>query len=382
MEDLEDKILRFINTKREDEMWDFKQKWTEKNKISDLLHDIICMANNKNNDDGYIIFGVEDNTFKILGIENTEDRKNQQNVIDFLKDKKFEGGIRPVVEVRTIYLEGHELDVLIVKNTNNTPYYLIEGYRDVLPYHIYTRVGDTNTPKEKNADINYIEYLWKKRFLLTVSPIVRLFDKIRHKEEWNERYDEEKGYRVFFNIYNPEYTINLIEDNEELYPEFYSYRMNNQSTSYGFIKIKYYDTEIYSRQYVELDSARYITSVPEWGFLKVIDSFNVDYAYKYFIKDDYNYLLHEFIFNRESEEASYARRRFYEIIIIYNSKQEKEHFEEYILNHKEYFIEQVKENEKEFKIELQNKLEQENVKRKLSTGIVLNKLLVEFRNNK
>lgn len=44
-------------------------------KNSDLLHDIICMANSKNNEDSYIIFEVEDKTYKILGVENTQDRK-------------------------------------------------------------------------------------------------------------------------------------------------------------------------------------------------------------------------------------------------------------------------------------------------------------------
>lgn len=382
MENLEEKILKFIRLKREDESWDFKQKWENQSKNADLLHDIICMANNQNDEDAYIIFGVENTTFKIIGIENTEDRKSQQNVIDFLKDKKFESGIRPIIEVRTIYLEDHELDILIIKNTNNTPYYLIESYRDVLQYHIYTRIGDTNTPKDKNADINYIEYLWKKRFLLTVSPIIKLFDRVKYKGEWEERYDEEKGYVVFFNTYNPEYTINLIEDDEKLYPEFYSYIMTNESTSYGIIKVKYYDTEIYSCQYVVLDSGRYITSVPKWEFLKVINPFNVDYGYKYFIKNQYNYLLHEFLYNQESEEANYAKRRLYEKIIIYDSKEEKYAFEKYVLNNKENFMKKVEEMEKTINyIELENKLEEENIKRKISVGTILNRFLREFREN-
>ena len=29
---------------------------------------------------------------------------------------------------------------------------------------LYTRIGDTNTDIDKSADINHIEYLWKKRF--------------------------------------------------------------------------------------------------------------------------------------------------------------------------------------------------------------------------
>lgn len=52
-----------------------------------------------------------------------------------------------------------------IKNTSNTPYYLIDDFNDgkvkVYANNIY---GDTNTPKKKTADIDKIEYLWKKRF--------------------------------------------------------------------------------------------------------------------------------------------------------------------------------------------------------------------------
>ena len=34
---------------------------------------------------------------------------------------------------------------------------------DTTLYHIYTRVVDNNTPIDKQADINDIEFLWRKR---------------------------------------------------------------------------------------------------------------------------------------------------------------------------------------------------------------------------
>ena len=40
----EDKIFELIQLKQEGEYWDFKRQWYKNN--SDLLHDIICMANN------------------------------------------------------------------------------------------------------------------------------------------------------------------------------------------------------------------------------------------------------------------------------------------------------------------------------------------------
>ena len=147
MLELKEMVLEFINSRRETDFYDFKQSWEEedtkdnrKDPKSDLLHDIICMANNKHIGDSYIIFGIEDKTYNIVGVENDKNRKNQQQIIDFLKDKKFESGIRPQIEIKTIEVSNHQIDVLIIKDTTDTPYYLTERYNQVEAYHIYTRV--------------------------------------------------------------------------------------------------------------------------------------------------------------------------------------------------------------------------------------------------
>lgn len=387
MLELKEMVLEFINSRRETDFYDFKQSWEEdesegkrKDSKSDLLHDIICMANNKHVGDSYIIFGIEDKTYNIVGVENDKNRKNQQQIIDFLKDKKFESGIRPQIEVKTIEISNHQIDVLIIKDTIDTPYYLTERYNQVEAYHIYTRVGDTNTPKNKNADINYVEYLWKKRFLLTTSPIKRIFSKLENKEEWLERYNEEKECKIYFNIYNPEYTINIIDEEADLSQPFYNFAMANDNSRYGIVKVKYFETEVYSCQCIFLNSSQYTTSVPEWSFLKVIDNMNVDYGYKYFIKRSELYLLHNFLYDDDIFDQKDARKEFYNVIIIYESEEEKNLFEKYIYNNKDNFINRVAEKEKEFDhIELNNKLEEKDVRRKLSIGTVLNEMLKEYR---
>lgn len=201
--ELEEEIMMLIDSKREDDYWDFKQQH-HTNK-ADLLLDIICMANNRVDRDAYIIFGIADKTFEVIGVENDENRKNQQNIIDFLKSKSFVSGIRPRVELRILMLVGHEVDVLIIKNSTDTPYFLTDRYSDgsktVRANHIYTRVGDTNTDIDKSADINNIEYLWKKRFLLTRSPFEQIIKRLEKKDEWKS--DE----YVYYNVVNPEFTI-------------------------------------------------------------------------------------------------------------------------------------------------------------------------------
>lgn len=55
---LSDRILSLNETKKEDDYWDFKQ-YHYHNK-ADLLLDIICIANNRSNQNGYIICGIQD----------------------------------------------------------------------------------------------------------------------------------------------------------------------------------------------------------------------------------------------------------------------------------------------------------------------------------
>ena len=128
MDNLESKIELLIGTKQEGEYWDFKQCYHTSN--SALLHDIICMANNRSNMDGYIIFGIEDKTFEIIGVEEDKNRKNQQNIIDFLNGKHFARGIRPTIQLVTLQRDNHVIDVLVIKNTLDTPYYLTKNYKD------------------------------------------------------------------------------------------------------------------------------------------------------------------------------------------------------------------------------------------------------------
>lgn len=367
-------IKNIIASKREGEYWDFKEKFHTKK--ADLLHDIICMANNRLDKDGYIIFGVSDD-YEIKGIENDENRKSQQNIIDFLKGKKFSGGIRPTIELVTLVIKGKQLDVLIIKNSNDTPFFVTEDYSDgkrrVRANYIYTRIGDTNTDIDKSADINHIEYLWKKRFLLNRPPLEQIKQKLCFKNEWRREED------VFYNIYNPEFTV-CLEDDDAVHPEFYSYLMTNQSTSYGMLEIKCFGTKLYSRQFVVLDSGRYTTVVPKWGFIGDSHSPNETYNYKYFIKGSLDYILHQFL-QSDSHEAIWARDRLYKGIVIYNSEIERELFEKYLQSNIPLLDELIdNENDSYDWIETENEREKIINQRRIKTGEVFNNLLEKYRN--
>ncbi len=152
-------IVSLINSKQEGCHYDFKQEWHSEGKQSDLLHDILCLANNTANTDAYLIIGVTD-SYDVVGVS---DWQKSNDVFDFLRSKKFAGNHIPEIQLHKLYYKHHKIDVIEIKSSQNVPFYLDEKYRDV-GVQIYTRVGDTNTPKNECANYNDVETLWRIHF--------------------------------------------------------------------------------------------------------------------------------------------------------------------------------------------------------------------------
>jgi cob(I)alamin adenosyltransferase len=75
--ELKDKVQDLINLKQEGAYWDFKREWYSKDKIAYLLHDIICMTNNLENTDSFIIIGIdEENSYKVRSVSTDSNRMN------------------------------------------------------------------------------------------------------------------------------------------------------------------------------------------------------------------------------------------------------------------------------------------------------------------
>lgn len=277
---LESEIIKLIDLKQEGGYWDFKKEWYS-NK-TDLLHDIICMANNLEDRDCYIIFGVVDNTYEIVGINGDPNRKNTQNIVDFLKDKSFAGGIRPAVIVEQAYINDNELDVLIIKNSKNTPFYLTKNFEGVFANHIYTRIQDTNTPKTNSADIDKVEYLWKKRFALHCSIMEKLNTLLDDWENWgiykDSLYKNEfiqggdfGNYDYILNRINPEFRIEIDKNSHEDWDKetlkcFYI----NQTAGHYKAKIFYNSTLLYEFFIAHVDEYRKYIVFPHISSFKHI----------------------------------------------------------------------------------------------------------------
>jgi len=373
------KIITLINSKKEGEYWDFKEQ--HHNNKADLLHDILCMSNNRADRDAYIIFGVSDD-FEIRGVNNDENKRNQQQIIDFLKSKSFSGDIKPIIELHNFQFEKSQIDVLTIKNSDDTPYFIREDYqyrgRRVRANHIYTRIGDTNTDIDKSADINHIEYLWKKRFKINRSPLEQIKYKLQFVEEWNER----EGDQVFHHKFQPEFTLKLESDGDRGKTEFYSYTMMNTTTEFGSLKVCYFGTTLFSHQFTVLDGGRLRTTVPEWGLVDYGEYNEKNILYKYYIVGTINYLLHKLLTGK-NDEALIANKNLYSVIVIFKSALEKDSFEAYLRNRisefKSYFIQ---EKDSYNWIVTQTKQEKKHEINRLKTGKVINKMLKQFRSKR
>ena len=142
---------------------------------------------------------------------NAFDRINK--IIDFLKSKKFAGGVRPTVYVECLDMDGTPIDVITIKNTANTPYYLHEDSGGLHKGNIYTRIVDTNTPKNSNADIDKVEWLWKKRFGIDKSGLEK-FELL--SSNYNDWVYNNALNNVFYNKYSMEYYYSLFHLNDEI----------------------------------------------------------------------------------------------------------------------------------------------------------------------
>ena len=346
--DFEYMILDLINLHYEGPYWDCKKEWDD-NKAS-LLHDIICMANNLEDRDAYIILGVdEDNDFEIIDVKVDKNRRNTNELNTFLRDKKFQGGIRPLVSVRNIEINEQKcIDVVEIKNTRNTPFVLTENFTDnstgrpktLHANSVYTRVGDTNTPIDKTADLDKIEYLWRKRFAIDQTAMQRLEKYLSDPDDWE--YDDHES--LFFNRTFPEFTINIgrtYYDDRENYierSEFYC-KQFPYSTGYHWedIEIKYHQTIIYKWSAAFLDGGNHLVAIPESIMIKRDDTWSIMNWFRMFYYDMKNIigkLDSLFLSLYPGDHAYHENGPLGNNVLIFNGEDEKSAFCEYLKKRK------------------------------------------------
>lgn len=282
-EELTSLIQQLIDTRKEGEWWDFKECHNSNN--TDLVHDIICMANQLSGRDGYLVFGVRDKTYDIVGVEKDVNRKNQQQMIDLLKNVSFAGDYRPDIALETIELLNHEIDVLIVFKTHNVPIYLSDEYGKktdgptLRRGYIYTRVGDTNTPKNSTADYHRVELLWRKRFGIGSDIISKLNIALDDYENWVFDWGNKK---YAYNKISPEFQM-VLPDNfgPGWWPlaAFYTAPIMHLAK----LNIMVFNTIIYETELWAVDD--YGKYIPKTEQMHLRDKEGNDYWFHYYLLD-------------------------------------------------------------------------------------------------
>lgn len=198
-------VEQLVLEKREGDWWDFKLK--HHTNLIDLLHDILCLSNVIYSGDRYIIFGVNDN-YEIVGLNGVDRRNTQADILSFLRIKSFANHKTPNIRVDTLIIDGKELDVLTIKNESDKPYFLTrdesKSGSTVRAGVVYSRLGDSNTPKNGCASPSEIESMWRERFGLDKKVSERFISILLDFKNW--KYD---GISQAFYEIEPEFTIEI-----------------------------------------------------------------------------------------------------------------------------------------------------------------------------
>ena len=343
---LDEIIMELLHLGVEGEYWDFKEKPyffegqsdKDKNKKKgDLLHDIICMANNLSNRDAFIIMGIQDKPVKITGAKQFSNKWTQESYQDFLQNLTWAGDMIPIVEFRTIH--NGELDVLIIKKSNRVPFYITKKCNKVRENQIYVRKGSKNTAIDSQAEIGDIEKLFEFRFGLTPYPKERVINYISDHGHWIEMKEDYETRSWYYEKF-PEYTIELSRDpdNETLASPDYAYVQMNCKSSWQILRLKYHQTTImeYTAHYV--DETRGVVVAPRFSSIKIREDETLlsTKQYCYYFQECTEIKL-MFLLQDLLRQGTLVLENHLALIPIYKNDEEKSKVENIINKNKEDF---------------------------------------------
>jgi len=325
------KLQKLIDSKREGTHWDFKEKYDE-NKAS-LLHDILCLSNAQHKGNRYLIFGVSDPPeCEIKGVGGDNKRKKQHDFINFIRDQKFAGDIRPEIELRTEVINGVEIDVLIIFDRPEKPYYLREDVDDKGKYvkanFIYKRTGDTNTPKNMSADISAIALMWRERFGLDMSPLEKVKIYLLDYDGW--KWD---GVDFAYYKYFPEFTIQIGPSSERSGKSVWWDRWPvDEPLTESTYEIKYHNTQLAKLRVIHCHREGISFPYPDVGYVQTDNAAHVDatntYSLFYYVKDTLGYsLLHHLFRGNLTNIQSCTKPPIKRLpLLIFENDEEKDSF--------------------------------------------------------
>jgi Divergent AAA domain. len=338
---IQEELEKIIKEKTSENEWlDYKQKWHSNN--ADLLKDILSFVNTTHNKDCYLIFGLVDKTYEIVGVGEDENRKDTQKVIDMMVSKKL-SDIIPKLLVETFEIERMEVDVLTIFDTRKVPLFLTEKYlvgnKTLNCGQIFTRIGDTNTSNDKTADSITVEQLYKKRLYIDTTIYERYLHLIEQTEDWTYIDIEQK---ILYN-FDPNFYILIkdYEDETELVHsgDYYSWLVSSSDfpdewkiRKYSNVVFMYGMHEIFSvYPLFYFDRDRGVTVSPRFANLTNGKS---DFNYNYLINDSLPYkfmILYSQTWSKaigsDFYHTYYSAKKIFENVVIYETEVEKKELE-------------------------------------------------------
>ena len=355
-QEIEDIVREFYYQETEGEYWDFKEKpyfyegQSEKDKNKkkgDLLHDIICMANNMSNHDAYIIMGISDHPVEITGVKQFTKKWTQESYQDFLQNLSWAGNCVPSVELRSI--NNGNLEVLVVRKSNKVPFYLTKRYNKVNENHIYVRKGAKNTAIDSQANIDDIEKLFKFRLGIIPFPKERVITYIDDTENWVKMKSSYESISWYYDPF-PEFTIDLIDDpqNDELRTPVYALIHPNARSSWQILRLRYHQTILLEFTSHYIDEHRGFSVQPQFNLLKFSNGFEdikLNSTYYYYLHDSIEIKL-MYLLKKLLGKDDDAWRRHLSLIPVFYSDDERKIIEKYIEeNRTDILVEIKKESE-------------------------------------
>lgn len=138
-------IESLLAKKQESDIFDIKLQFYDDAKKFELIKDIVAFANCREISDKYIIFGVEDRTFKIKGFSGEfPDISDIQNLLKTYVEPSVD------IEIGCQIINGFDVKFIKIKNCINKPYVIKKNYSkngkiELREGEIYIRKNATNS---------------------------------------------------------------------------------------------------------------------------------------------------------------------------------------------------------------------------------------------
>ncbi len=331
---LQDTVTSLIAHRSEGMHWDFK-RCHHANK-ADLIHDILCLANAKHRGRRFLIFGVDSADFSLHSISDAPSRRTQADIAGLFRDnsRKFFQSRFPDFYLAEVLIDGTLLDVLVIEDMPNKPYYLVEKYEKLCAHHIYTRVCDTNTPATDSAQPHEIERMWRERFGLDPAPLDRAKLYLNETDAWvlSKKMGENpyEYHRTF-----PEFTLRVTEAEESMArnEEWTRGEIRTDNNYAEYYEIHFHQTCLARARYVSFDDHKKSMVAPNWeargaGRFYFYEADSISYAlqkwYAASVKEDHSTTLS---IRGNSDVSKQARSRWrHHLKIPVVSKEELDEF--------------------------------------------------------